>query len=67
MDKKELAEKLKAGAKARRDVQDAEPMKTSEAPQPLSPAEKAKALLRKADSKYMNHISAKLLPSLSEK
>ena len=65
MDKKELAEKLKSGAKAIRATQDAEPLKTSEVPQPLSPLEKAKVLLRKSDSKYVNHVSAKLLPSLN--
>ena len=60
MDKKELAEKLKSGVEAKR----AEPIKTSDTPQPLNPAEKAKALLRRTDSKYINHISKKLLPGL---
>ena len=64
MDKKELAERLKAGVKACRVAQCAEPIKTSDTPQPLNPAEKAKALLRKTDSKYINHISKKLLPGL---
>ena len=60
MNRKELAEKLKAEAEANR----AETIKTSDTPQPLKPTEKAKALLRKTDSKYINHVSKKLLPGL---
>lgn len=41
-------------------------VKTAEVPKPLSPAEKAKALLQKIDSKYQSYIAKKLLPSLSK-
>ena len=41
-------------------------IKTAEVPKPLTPAEKAKALLQKIDSKYQSHIAKKLLPSLSK-
>lgn len=58
VDRKELAQKLKAEANR------AETIKTSDTPQPLKPTEKAKALLRKTDSKYINHVSKKLLPGL---
>ena len=38
--------------------------KVSETPQPQTPVEKAKALLRKTDNKYTSYIDSKLLPSL---
>lgn len=41
-------------------------IKMAEVPKPLSPAEKAKALLQKTDSKYQSHITKKLLPSLNK-
>ena len=41
-------------------------LKTAEVPKPLTPAEKAKALLQKIDSKYQSHIAKKLLPSLNK-
>lgn len=41
-------------------------IKTAKVPKPLSPAEKAKALLQKTDSKYQSHITKKLLPSLNK-
>lgn len=41
-------------------------IKTAEVPKPLSPVEKAKALLQKTDSKYQSHITKKLLPSLNK-
>lgn len=41
-------------------------IKTAEVPKPLSPMEKAKALLQKTDSKYQSHIAKKLLPSLNK-
>lgn len=41
-------------------------IKTAKVPKPLSPAEKAKALLQKTDSKYQSHIAKKLLPSLNK-
>lgn len=41
-----------------------ETIKTSDTPQPLKPTEKAKVLLSKTDSKYINHVSKKLLPRL---
>ncbi len=41
-------------------------IKTAEVPKPLSPVEKAKALLQKADSKYQSYIAKKLLPSLNK-
>lgn len=41
-------------------------VKTAEVPKPLTPAEKAKALLQKTDSKYQSYIAKKLLPSLNK-
>ena len=41
-------------------------IKMAKVPKPLSPAEKAKALLQKTDSKYQSHITKKLLPSLNK-
>lgn len=41
-------------------------IKTAEVPKPLSPMEKAKALLQKTDSKYQSYIAKKLLPSLNK-
>ena len=41
-------------------------LKTAEVPKPLTPAEKAKALLQKIDSKYQSYISKKLTPSLNK-
>ena len=38
--------------------------KVSNTPTPQTPLEKAKALLRKTDNKYINHIDSKLMPSL---
>ena len=40
--------------------------KTAEVPNPLNPAEKAKALLQKIDSKYQAYIAKKLTPSLNK-
>ena len=60
MDRKELAQKLKSDVEAKK----AEPIKTSDTPQPLNPTEKAKALLRKTDSEYIDYIAKKLLPGL---
>ncbi len=66
MDKKELIERLKADAKAKREAEKNDTIKVSETPQALSPIEKAKALLRKTDSKYSGYISSKLLPGLEK-
>lgn len=41
-------------------------IKTAEVPKPLSPAEKAKALQQKIDSKYQSYIAKKLTPSLNK-
>lgn len=41
-------------------------VKMAEVPNPLNPAEKAKALLQKTDSKYQSYIAKKLLPSLNK-
>ena len=41
-------------------------IKTAEVPKPLSPVEKAKALLQKTDSKYQSYIAKKLTPSLNK-
>lgn len=41
-------------------------IKTSETPDVITPQEKAKALQRKCDDKYTNHIVSKLLPSLNK-
>lgn len=41
-------------------------VKTAEVPKPLTPMEKAKALLQKTDSKYQSYIAKKLLPSLNK-
>ena len=41
-------------------------VKIAEVPKPLSPVEKAKALLQKTDSKYQSYIAKKLLPSLNK-
>ena len=41
-------------------------LKTAEVPKPLTPAEKAKALQQKIDSKYQSYIAKKLTPSLNK-
>lgn len=41
-------------------------VKTAEVPKPLTPAEKAKALQQKIDSKYQSYIAKKLTPSLNK-
>lgn len=41
-------------------------VKMAKVPKPLSPMEKAKALLQKTDSKYQSYIAKKLLPSLNK-
>ena len=41
-------------------------VKTAEVPKPLTPAEKARVLLQKTDSKYQSYIAKKLLPSLNK-
>ena len=41
-------------------------VKMAEVPKPLTPAEKARALLQKTDSKYQSYIAKKLLPSLNK-
>ena len=41
-------------------------IKTAEVPKPLSPMEKAKALLQKTDNKYQTYIAKKLTPSLNK-
>ena len=41
-------------------------VKMAEVPNPLSPMEKAKALLQKTDSKYQSYIAKKLTPSLNK-
>lgn len=41
-------------------------VKMAEVPNPLNPAEKAKALQQKIDSKYQSYISKKLTPSLNK-
>lgn len=41
-------------------------VKTAEVPKPLSPMEKARALLQKTNSKYQSYIAKKLLPSLNK-
>ena len=57
-----FAEKLKTESEANR----TEPIKTSDIPQDFTPIDKAKVLLSKADSKYINHMSKRLLTSLDE-
>ena len=64
MDKKELAEKLKAGVKAQREQEQI--LKISDTPQDLTPLERAKALRRKAANQYDNYIAKKLLPGLEK-
>ncbi len=41
-------------------------IKMAEVPKPLSPVEKARALLQNTDSKYQSYIAKKLLPSLNK-
>ena len=57
-----FAEKLKTESEANR----IEPIITSDIPQDFTPTDKAKVLLSKADSKYINHMSKRLLTSLDE-
>lgn len=63
--KEQLAQILKKKAKKEKQEKD-DIIKTAEVPKPLSPAEKAKALLQKTDSKYQSYIAKKLLPSLNK-
>ena len=51
---------------AKEKQQNSDIVKTAEVPKPLTPAEKAKALLQKTDSKYQSYIAKKLLPSLNK-
>ena len=62
MDKKELAERLKTGAKAHNE----QILKMSDTPDEMTPLERAKAMRRKAANKYDNYITKKLLPSLDK-
>ena len=62
MDKKELAERLKTGAKAHNE----QILKTSDTPDEMTPLERAKAMRRKVANKYDNYIIKKLLPSLDK-
>lgn len=41
-------------------------VKMAKVPKPLTPAEKAKALQQKIDSKYQSYIAKKLTPSLNK-
>ena len=63
--KEQLAQILKKKAKKEKEQKD-DIIKTAEVPKPLSPMEKAKALLQKTDSKYQSYIAKKLLPSLNK-
>lgn len=63
--KEQLAQILKKKAKKEKQEKD-DIIKTAEVPKPLSPMEKAKALLQKTDSKYQSYIAKKLLPSLNK-
>lgn len=57
---KELARK----ALEKRKQKESEIVKTSETTQAQTPSEKAKAVQRKVDNKYINHVTNKLLTSL---
>ena len=63
--KEQLVQILKKKAKKEKQQKD-DIVKTAEVPKPLSPVEKAKALLQKTDSKYQSYIAKKLLPSLNK-
>lgn len=63
--KEQLVQILKKKAKKEKQEKD-DIVKTAEVPKPLSPVEKAKALLQKTDSKYQSYIAKKLLPSLNK-
>lgn len=63
--KEQLAQILKKKAKKEKQEKD-DIIKTAEVPKPLSPMEKAKALLQKTDNKYQAYIAKKLLPSLNK-
>lgn len=63
--KEQLAQILKKKAKKEKE-QNNDIIKTAEVPKPLSPVEKARALLQKTDSKYQSYISKKLTPSLNK-
>ncbi len=62
MDKKELAKKLKARAKAHSE----QILKTSDTPEELTPLERAKFMRRKMANKYDNYIAKKLLSGLDK-
>ena len=63
--KEQLAQILKKKAKKEKE-QNNDIIKTAEVPKPLSPVEKARALLQKTDSKYQSYIAQKLTPSLNK-
>ncbi len=68
MEKKEqITNALKKAAKEERERKkqdNSDPLKIAEAPKPLTPTERAKALQQKADNKWHSYIAKKLLPSL---
>lgn len=65
MDKKLKLRELARQAKRKRDERkEAEVLKTSETPTAQTSSEKVKAVQRKVDNKYINHVTDKLLPSL---
>lgn len=63
--KEQLAQILKKKAKEEKQQKD-DIIKTAEVPKPLTPEEKAKALLQKTDNKYQAYIAKKLTPSLNK-
>lgn len=59
-----LKELARRAIEKRNRKKDSEVLKTSETPTAQTPTEKVKAVQRKVDNKYINHVTDKLLPSL---
>lgn len=62
--KPNLRELARRAIENRNRKKDSEVLKTSDTPTPQTPSEKAKAVQRKTDNKYIDYVTNKLLPSL---
>lgn len=59
-----LKELARRAIENRNRKKEAEVIKTSDTPQAQTPSEKANAVQRKVDNKYIDYVTSKLLPSL---
>lgn len=59
-----LRELARKALEKRNKKRESEVTKTSDTPQAQTPSEKANAVQRKVDNKYIDYVTSKLLPSL---